>query len=447
MLVSPALPFLSFALLAASSNVVVVETTGPDGGRIADLLFQAAKSELAGYNVSRQPRPPAWASTGKLAEAIAATARTHSVAMVFDSTVNKKRRVLSITVVSEDGTLVYQGSTKLRKKGFEPAVRSLAAEAVAAANRKLAPSAPPSEARVEAAPAGNTEHDVPPDTAEPVATSEPEATPAPDELAATAWTTTPAAATQRAISPTAARAHPLSISAQLGGGVLSYQDTVQSNSGLGELNINTPLGNLLTLAVAMHAEAGWWVRTTLHTGTAALASASVQPELRIDTTLVGGALTGGYRRWLGGIAVGGAVGAGFDSFTSSAQPTALLVPGWTRMTALFGATFDVGQLSRDGWEAGLALLAVPWGTQRERPATSGTSAQVLGGRGELRARYRIPMGSSWAPYVELGGTFELLKISYSGTGTRVLLDGVTLAQDASETRRTINGYLAAGASF
>lgn len=436
------------ALLAASSNIVVVETTGPDGARVAEILFQVASTELGGFTVSRQPRPGAWATTTKLKDAIAATAHAHSVAVVFDSTVYKKRRVLVMTVVAEDGTLVYSGSAKLRKMGYEPIVRNLAIEAVAAAKRHLSPDTPATVVPAEPTAASDASSPAATSTAGPTATVAPTPEPsdvpqesttssAPDATVASPSVGTDTDATEREDGAFVGMV-------QLGGGISSYRDEIVSNGGLGRLDINTPSSALATLSVGIQSELRWWTTLRVLTARAQLSSTSAGQELTIDTTLVGGSLSGGYRHWMGDAAFGIALGVSYEDFGATAQPDALLVPSWRRITLQGGVTLDLGRLQTHGWEIGLSLLGLPWGNHAERPGTSGNASTLLGGRAEMHGRYRLPFGNGWTPYIEVGGTFEQLSIDYTGAGSRILLDGITPAQGAKETRRTMEAWAAIG---
>ena len=462
---------VGLAAAPGSIQVVAVETSGPDGGKVAPVIFQVAKSQIKDATVTLQPRPP-WPTNGSQGEAIADTARANNVELVIDSTVSR-RRVLNIMVVRRTGAVLFDKTTTLPKRGAEGAAKSLALRAAEAARRAVAavvreesspaageepppaptnaesqePDAPPPSE--EPAPAGTPESPTPSSVvaSPPAATSTSASTPSPySSPFASPWETSKES--YAAAPPKTAASDIAAVRLRLMLGLLRYRDRIESSKIIPPLTIDVQGWTLFGAGLELAPNANLSLDLDAGTSSPKLRFVDVAGSaVEITTRYVGThAVFGGYANF-DALSVGGLLGLGYETQSASSQESLLLVPGWTRISAEVGAALAFHRGERRRLSGRVALLLIPWASHKEKPATSGNAPKLFGGR--VEAAVRLPVGTlgSICPFVEAGATYEQLKITYTGVGTRLLADGATPAADSKETRSTVNGALSVGAAF
>jgi hypothetical protein len=169
---------------------------------------------------------------------------------------------------------------------------------------------------------------------------------------------------------------------------------------------------------------------------------------KIKTTMLGGSGDLGYRLMLGGFYIGALGGFGYQIFSGPEQSPVLLVPSWKRWSIRTTLTTGYGDLGRGGFSTQLEATLLPYGNHKESPLTSGASSKLFGGIGRLRLRYMFaellgPMGL----FIEAEGSFEYLKLTYKGEGTRTNLTNDDTIRRARETRLSYGGALLVGVAF
>jgi len=436
-------------LLSDAPIVVVIDPVGPDGPAVAKIMVQFCRAELKEAKVSLQPRPASWASTAKLVDVIAATAREHSVAVVIDSTISRPKRLLVVTVVDKDAKVLYQKSAVLARRGYEAAVRNIAQAAAAAASDYLASLTKPQSGTDAAASSAAGENG----TKEPAGAQGAAHSASGGAGTGAAGNGSPGAESASAPSawtPAAGSTGEKSsrFRVHVGGGAFSFADKITSSTTVSSLDISVPGWAAVVGGVELSATPALDVVLDLINSSPTLNWKSATVNYDIHSHYIGTRLTAGYYFGTPNFSVGPLLGLAYEYQSVSGQPPIVVMPAFSRFTMQVGASCAYNRNNPRTMSGSLAVSGTPFGIYSESPQTSGSSSVLYGWRADLRLRYPVYTGfEGFVPFVEADGMFDQFWINYSGTGTRLLTDGVTKASGSTETRHDLAGYLAAGVAF
>ncbi|MBI5511580.1 MAG: hypothetical protein HY903_22720 [Deltaproteobacteria bacterium] len=447
---------------AKAASVLVFDTGGSGSGATADLVANGLKTALGGASMARKSRPRSWknADLGN-AKKLAEAAKNGGAAVGVDSFVQKQGqlKILQVLAVTPTGDVVFNKAARLPKKKPESVVRGVATDLGRAVAERLGSGAPRGDESPRPESPGLPQRAVLEDpegkdtkSAVPVVASSPH----PVE-SVTATPEAPASKRQRGGA--------LHAAVRLTGGIVGQNDSVATPIQGGDLKISiapTPVvGGGLEVAFAnlvhLDVAARRFASGLKHESQDNPVVSNVQPAT-IKTTGLGGTALLSSGMEVGPMVAKVTLGVGYDKLSASKQTLAnssggtdvvVLVPAWTCMRVLVGATGAYGDFGSRGLAAQLTLLAAPWGTYGETPLTSGASASLLGMQTNMRVRYQMPelLAGAAGVFGELAGQVDYVRIQFKGNGTRKAIITGTPVQASKESRLGFGVTLGAGVFF